>query len=137
MFDIPLSVPSLKGNEWKYVKECIDTEWVSSSGNYVDLFEQKIAEYTGTKYAVACVNGTSALQVSLRLAGVAPGDEVRVAILELDVRRKRLRLSMKQAESAESAANLKDFQSRMKTEQDASESGNALTDALKRARLVD
>ena len=75
---IPLSVPKLSGNEWKYVKECIDTEWVSSSGNYVDLFEQKIAEYTGTKYAVACVNGTSALQVSLRLAGVLPGDEVIV-----------------------------------------------------------
>jgi len=58
---IPLSVPNINGNEWKYVKECIDTEWVSSSGKYVDLFEQKIAEYTGAKYAVACVNGTSAL----------------------------------------------------------------------------
>jgi len=78
---IPLSVPSLKGNEWQYVKECIDTEWVSSAGKYVDLFECKIAEYTNAKYAVACVNGTSALQVSLRLAGVESGDEVIVPTL--------------------------------------------------------
>ena len=81
MYKIPLSVPSLKGNEWQYVKECIDTEWVSSAGKYVDLFEQKIAEYTGSKYAIACVNGTAALQVSLRLAGVGAGDEVLVGTL--------------------------------------------------------
>ncbi|MBT6113361.1 MAG: aminotransferase class I/II-fold pyridoxal phosphate-dependent enzyme, partial [Candidatus Marinimicrobia bacterium] len=73
---IPLSVPYLNGNEWKYIKECLDTNWVSSAGRYVDLFEQKIAEYTGAKYAVACVNGTAALQVSLQLAGVQQGDEV-------------------------------------------------------------
>lgn len=78
---IPLSVPSLKGKEWKYVKECLDTEWVSSAGKYVDLFERSIAEYTGAKYAIASVNGTSALQVSLRLAGVEPGDEVIVPTL--------------------------------------------------------
>jgi len=76
MSSIPLSVPSLKGNEWAYVKECIDTEWVSSAGKYVNYFEEKIAKYTGVEFAVACVNGTSALQVSLRLAGVERGDEV-------------------------------------------------------------
>ena len=81
MYSIQLSAPSLKGNEWKYVKECLDTEWVSSAGKYVDLFEQNIADYTGAKYAIACVNGTSALQVSLRLAGVQPGDEVIVPTL--------------------------------------------------------
>ncbi len=81
MYKIPLSAPSIKGNEWEYVKECIDTEWVSSAGKYVDLFEGKIAEYTESKYAVACVNGTSALQVSLRLAGVELGDEVIVPTL--------------------------------------------------------
>lgn len=75
---IPLSVPSITGNEWKYVKECLDTSWVSSAGKYVDLFESKIVEATGARYAVACVNGTSALQVALRLAGVKPGDEVIV-----------------------------------------------------------
>ena len=78
---IPLSVPTLRGNEWNYVNECLDMEWVSSAGKYVDLFEQKISEYTGAKYAVACVNGTSALQVSLLLAGVQPGDEVIVPTL--------------------------------------------------------
>jgi len=73
---VNLNIPSILGNEWKYIKECLDTGWVSSAGKYVDLFEQKTSEYTGAKYAVACVNGTAALQVSLRLAGVKPGDEV-------------------------------------------------------------
>jgi len=81
MYKIPLSVPSLNGNELQYVKECIDTEWVSSAGKYVDLFEQKITKYTGSKFAVACVNGTAAIQVSLRLAGVDAGDEVIVSAL--------------------------------------------------------
>ena len=78
---IPLSVPTLNGNELLYVKECIDKEWVSSAGKYVNLFEEKIAEYTGAKHAIACVNGTSAIQVSLRLAGVFPKDEVIVPTL--------------------------------------------------------
>ena len=76
-----LSEPNLCGNEWQYVKECLDSGWVSSAGKYVELFEQKIAKYTGAKYAVACVNGTSALQVSLLLAGVRNGDEVIVPTL--------------------------------------------------------
>ena len=78
---IPLSVPSIQGNEWKYIKECLDTEWVSSAGKYVDLFEQKIAKYTGAKYAIACVNGTAALHISLLLAGVEPESEVIVPTL--------------------------------------------------------
>ncbi len=61
MYKIPLSVPSLNGYEMKYVKECIDTEWVSSAWKYVDLFEQKIVEDTGSKYAIACVNVTAAI----------------------------------------------------------------------------
>ena len=82
MFDkIELSEPNISGNEWKYVKECLDDSWVSSAGKYVNLFEQKICEYTGSKYAVACVNGTSALHVSLKLAGIEPGDEVIVPTL--------------------------------------------------------
>jgi len=75
---ISLSVPSIKGNEWKYIKECLDTGWVSSAGKYVELFEKRIAEYTGAKYAIACVNGTSALHISLILAGIQPNDEVLV-----------------------------------------------------------
>ena len=81
MYKIPLSVPSIQGNEWEYVKECLDTEWVSSAGKYVDLFEEKISEYTGSKYSVGCVNGTSALQLSLKIAGVLQGDEVIVPSL--------------------------------------------------------
>ena len=45
MFNIPLSIPTLKGNEWKYVKECLDTAWVSSVGSYVDEFENQMADY--------------------------------------------------------------------------------------------
>jgi perosamine synthetase len=67
---IPLSVPNISSNEWKYVKECLDTNWVSSVGKYVDLFEQKITEYTGAKYAIATSNGTAALHVSLLLSDV-------------------------------------------------------------------
>jgi perosamine synthetase len=78
---ITLSTPNIGGNEWEYIKECLDTEWVSSAGKYVDLFEEKICEYTGAKYAIACVNGTSALQVSLLLAGVEPDDEVIIPTL--------------------------------------------------------
>ncbi|MBT4370494.1 MAG: LegC family aminotransferase, partial [Candidatus Marinimicrobia bacterium] len=63
------------------IKECLENEWVSSAGKYVETFEQKISEYTGAKHSVACINGTSALQVSLRLAGVEPGDEVIVPTL--------------------------------------------------------
>jgi aminotransferase in exopolysaccharide biosynthesis len=75
---IPLSAPSLKGNEWKYVKECLETEWVSSAGTYVDTFEKNVADYLGARYAVACMNGTSALHISLLLAEVQPHDEVIV-----------------------------------------------------------
>ncbi len=78
---IPLSVPHICGNEWKYIKECLDTEWVSSAGKYVDLFESKISEYTGSKFAVACVNCTSALMLSLKLVGVSDNDEVLVPAL--------------------------------------------------------
>jgi perosamine synthetase len=78
---IPLSVPSIQGNERKYIKECLDTEWVSTAGKYVDIFEKKICEYTGAKYAVACVNGTSALHISLLLCGVKEDDEVIVPTL--------------------------------------------------------
>ncbi|MBI4222427.1 MAG: LegC family aminotransferase [Planctomycetes bacterium] len=78
---IPLSIPSIKGNEWKYVKECLDTGWVSSVGSYVTRFEEMIANYVGAKYAVATVNGTSALHVSLMVCGVQPNDEVIVPTL--------------------------------------------------------
>lgn len=73
---IPLHVPVFLGNEKSYLEECIDSTFVSSVGKFVDSFEEKMALYTGSKYAVATVNGTSALQVALLLSGVEPGDEV-------------------------------------------------------------
>jgi len=78
---IPLSVPSIQGNEWKYIRECLDEEWVSSAGKYVDLFEKKIADYTNAKYAIACINGTAALHISLLIAGVKNDDEIIVPTL--------------------------------------------------------
>jgi perosamine synthetase len=73
---IPLHVPVFNGNEKKYLKECIDSTFVSSVGRFVDQFEVEIANYTGAKKAVACVNGTSALHLALQLVGVEPGHEV-------------------------------------------------------------
>lgn len=73
---IPLSVPNLAGNEWKYIKECLDTSWVSSVGSFVDGFEKVFAAYVGSKYAVSVVNGTSALHISLQIAGVKANDYV-------------------------------------------------------------
>lgn len=73
-----LSGPNISGNEWKYVKECLDTAWVSSVGSYVTQFENMMAEFTGTKYAVATSNGTTALHISLLLAGVKQNDYVLV-----------------------------------------------------------
>ena len=78
---IPLSVPELGGNEWQYVKECLDTNWVSSAGPFVGRFEQSLAEYVGAKHAVATVNGTAAIHIALVIAGVQPDDEVLVPAL--------------------------------------------------------
>ena len=72
----PLHEPIFAGNEKKYVNECIDTGWVSSVGSYVNAFEAKMAEYTGVKYAVAAVNGTAAVHMTLILAGVARDEEI-------------------------------------------------------------
>ncbi len=73
---VPLHAPVFKGNEKKYLQECIDSTFVSSVGNFVDKFEDLMNEITNTKKTTAVVNGTSALQVSLRLVGVKENDEV-------------------------------------------------------------
>ncbi len=73
---IPLHSPVFLGNEKKYVTDCIDSTFVSSVGKYVDQFEEDIANYTGASRAVACVNGTSALHIALKLKNVQPGTEV-------------------------------------------------------------
>lgn len=71
-----LHVPVFLGNEKKYLNECIDSTYVSSVGSFVDRFEKDIAEYTGAKRAVVCVNGTNGIAIALKLVGVEMGDEV-------------------------------------------------------------
>jgi len=78
---VALHEPSFLGNEWAYVKDCLDTGWVSSVGRYVDRFEQMLAEFTGVKRAIAVVNGIAALHMCLKLVGVEPGDEVLIPAL--------------------------------------------------------
>jgi perosamine synthetase len=78
---IPNAVPYLGGNEWQYLKECLDSNWVSSVGPFVDRFEAEIARYIGVDHAIATVNGTAALHVALLVAGVGPGDEVLMPTL--------------------------------------------------------
>lgn len=78
---IPLSVPNISGNEWEYVKDCLDTAWVSSVGSYVSRFEELTAERVGCRFAVALSSGTAALHLGLVLSGVGEGDEVVVPSL--------------------------------------------------------
>ncbi len=72
----PLHAPEFRGREWEYVKDCLDTGWVSSVGSYVDRIERDLEAFSGVKHAVAVANGTAALDVCYRLAGVEAGDEV-------------------------------------------------------------
>jgi perosamine synthetase len=78
---VPLHAPEFQGNEWNYLKECLDTTFVSSVGKFVDRFEADLASFTSARHAVAVVNGTAALHVALLLAGVQAGDEVLVPTL--------------------------------------------------------
>jgi perosamine synthetase len=78
---VPLSVPTIAGNEWRYLKECLDTGWVSSVGSFVDRFESLMARLIGRRHAVATVNGTASLHLALLVAGVEAGDEVVVSTL--------------------------------------------------------
>ena len=73
---VPLHAPLFIGNEKKYLEECINTTYVSSVGKFVDRFEEEMADYTGAKKAVVCVNGTNALHMAMLLCGVKRGDEV-------------------------------------------------------------
>lgn len=78
---VPLCAPEIRGNEWAYIRECLDTGWVSSAGAFVDRFEGEIAARAGAAHGVATVNGTSALHMALLLAGVEREDEVVVSSL--------------------------------------------------------
>ena len=78
---VPLHAPEIAGNEWHYVKDCLDTEWVSTVGAYVTRFEEMLAEYTGADHAIAAASGTAALHTCLLVAGVQRSDEVVVPSL--------------------------------------------------------
>lgn len=73
---IPLSVPTISGNEWQYVKDCLDTGWISSAGKFVNDFENQIAQYVKINHAIACMNGTVGLQSALNVLGVSNNDIV-------------------------------------------------------------
>ena len=72
---VPLCIPEIRGNEWQYIKECLDTNWVSSVGSFVDRFEGMLADYVGAPYSVATINGTAA-------------DGPLVRVVDLESRRK-------------------------------------------------
>jgi len=78
MRQISVAQPSLLGNEFKYVKDCLDTNWISSNGKYIELFEKKFADFCNTKYAVATNNGTTSLHLSLVALNLQLGDEVLI-----------------------------------------------------------
>lgn len=78
---VPLSVPELGGKEWTYVKECLDTNWISSAGPFVNRFETELATRIGVGHAVATTTGTAALHLALKVAGVRADDEVLVPSL--------------------------------------------------------
>ncbi len=78
---IPVCEPFLGGREWEYVKECLDTNWVSTAGGFVRRLEELATAYVGARHAVAAASGTAALHVALLVAGIEPGDEVLVPSL--------------------------------------------------------
>jgi perosamine synthetase len=73
-----IAEPVLDGNEKKYLNDCVDTTWLTWAGKYVGEFERQFAAFCGTKYAVACANGTVSLHLSLVALGIGEGDEVIV-----------------------------------------------------------
>ena len=78
---VALHEPRFSGNELLYLKECLDSTYVSSVGKFVERFEEDLAAYTVAKHAVAVMNGTAALHIALKLSGVRPADEVLVPSL--------------------------------------------------------
>ena len=73
---IPVCEPTLKGNELKYVTECVKSGWISSSGKFIKKFEDKFSEYCGVNYGVSCSSGTAAIHLAIEAMGIGKGDEV-------------------------------------------------------------
>jgi perosamine synthetase len=75
---VPVCIPTLSGEEWKYLKECLDTNWISSKGKFIEEFEDGFADYIGVKYGCTTTSGTAAIHLALISSGIKPGDEVIV-----------------------------------------------------------
>ncbi|QIJ83387.1 DegT/DnrJ/EryC1/StrS family aminotransferase [Vibrio coralliilyticus OCN008] len=73
---VPVNTPLLNGNEKKYLAECVETGWISSEGPFISKFEDNMAAYVGRKHAVACSNGSAALDIAIKALDLKPGDEV-------------------------------------------------------------
>lgn len=73
---IPVCEPLLNGSEMKYVTECLETNWISSAGRFIRLFEEQFSHYCGASYGVACSSGTAGIHLALLALGIGPGDEV-------------------------------------------------------------
>ena len=81
-FKIRVAEPVLDGNESKYVLNCLEENWISSKGKYIDTFERLLAEYCGTRHAIVTNNGTTSLHLALAAMGVAEGDEAEAGASE-------------------------------------------------------
>ncbi|MCS6976152.1 MAG: DegT/DnrJ/EryC1/StrS family aminotransferase [Gemmatales bacterium] len=77
----PVAAPDLSGNELEYVTECLSSSWISSNGRFIEEFENRVADFVGTRFAIATCNGTAALHIALLALGLKPGDEVIVPTL--------------------------------------------------------
>ena len=75
---VSVCIPTLSGEEWKYLKECLDTNWISSKGKFIEEFEDGFADYIGVKYGCTTTSGTAAIHLALISSGIKPGDEVIV-----------------------------------------------------------
>lgn len=76
LFQAPISMPDLAGNELKYVVDCVSSGWISSQGQYVKRFEEDFSTFTQSKFGIAVMNGTVALHLALLALGIGEGDEV-------------------------------------------------------------
>ncbi|MGB1892503.1 MAG: 30S ribosomal protein S1 [Candidatus Latescibacterota bacterium] len=134
---ISLSIKALEKNPWDAVREQFPAGTVAPGK--VDSLEDygAFVELAEGVRGMVHVSEIADRRIAHPREVLSLGEEVRIVVLEADMRRQRLRLSIRQVESMESAANLRDFQERMKREQVEEPTGNALTDALRRAKLVD